>query len=100
MSSLKIFKLFLNDDVEIQIYNCIKNKMNVNNASALINLSNRYHLPSLTKPTLCFIERCFPTFADSQNILEFDFITVRKILSSSELNIDSELQVFDAEYSY
>ena len=100
ISSLKICKLFLNDEVDSQIYKCIEDKINVNNVATLFNLSQLYHLSSLIKPSLCFIERCFSTIADSQIFLELNFVTVRKILSSSELNIDSELQVFNAAYSW
>ena len=100
IESMKISKLFLNDDVENQVYKCIQDKMKLNNTAVLFNLSQLYHLSSLTKPTLCFVERCFPTIADSQNFLEFDFVAVRKILSSSYLNIDSELQVFNATYAW
>ena len=100
IESMKISKLFLNDDVENQVYKCIQDKMKLNNTAVLFNLSQLYHLSSLTKPTLCFVERCFPTIADSQNFLEFDFVAVRKLLSSSGLSIDSELQVFNAAYAW
>ena len=90
----------MNDDVESQIYKIVEDKMNVTNVAVLFNLSKLYHLSSLTEPALCFIERCFPTIADSQNFLKFDFVAVRKILSGSGLNIDSELQVFNAAYAW
>ena len=35
-------------------------------------------------------------FADCDNFLELEFLSIRKVLSSNELNIDSELQVFNA----
>ena len=38
--------------------------------------------------------------ADTVNFLELDFIIIKKILSSSGLNIDSELQVFNAADSW
>ena len=43
-----------------------------------------------------FIERWFPLVAESDNCLELDFICFGEILSSSDLKIDSELQVFNA----
>ena len=47
-----------------------------------------------------FIERCFAIVAESKDFSELDFASLVKILSSSGLNIDSELQVFDAFYSW
>ena len=49
---------------------------------------------------MSLIERCFPMIVDSDNFLELDFIFIKKILSSSELNINSELQVFNASDSW
>ena len=45
---------------------------------------------------MSLIEQCFPMFSDSDNFLELNINYVRKIFKSSELNIDSELQVFNA----
>ena len=45
---------------------------------------------------MCLIERCFSIVADSQNFKELDVISVGKILSSDNLNIDTELQVFNS----
>ena len=46
--------------------------------------------------SLRLIERWFTTSADSKDFLELDFTLVAAILNSSELLIDSELQVFRA----
>ena len=74
----------------------MEDKVNVYNATATYNLSLLYSVPSLSKLSLCFIERCFSIVADSHNFKELDYIAVVKILSSNELNLDSELQVFTA----
>ena len=42
------------------------------------------------------IERCFSIVADSNEFLELDFLSIKSILASSELLVDSELQVYDA----
>ena len=39
-------------------------------------------------------------FVDSTSFLELDFKHISKILSSSELNIDSEMEVFNAIVSW
>ena len=49
---------------------------------------------------MSFIEKYFPMYADSDNFLELDFTFIKKILSCGGLNIDSELQVFDAADSW
>ena len=49
---------------------------------------------------MSFIERCFPIVVDNQNYLHLDFSLVAKILSSSELNIHSEIEVFKAAITW
>ena len=90
---MKKYKFFLNDDVRNEIQNWMEDKINLNNSAALYYSSKLFNL---SKPSLWFIERCFPMFVDSHNFLELDFMSVSKILSSSGLNVDSELQVFNA----
>ena len=90
---MKKFKFFLNDDVRREIYKWIQDKIDVNSVAFLYYSSQLFNL---SKPSLCFIERCFPMFVDSHNFLELDVMSVARILSSSELNVDSELQVFNA----
>ena len=96
MTSLKVNKIFLKDDVESDICEIIEDKVDVYTVAATYNLSLLYYVPSLSKVSLCFIERCFSIIADSHNFKELDYIAVVKILSSNELNLDSELQVFTA----
>ena len=45
---------------------------------------------------MSYIQRCFHLLVDSHNFLELEFKYVALILESSELHIDSELQVFNA----
>ena len=62
--------------------------------------SNIFKLSYSSKVSMNLIERFFPIIADSDNFLELDFDYIRKILSSNGLNIDSELQVFNAADSW
>ena len=97
MSFLKTNKIFLKkEDIETEICKIIEDKINVYNTAALYNTSILYSLSSLSKLSLCYIERCFTIVADSHNFKELDYIAVVKILSSNELNLDSELEVFSA----
>ena len=74
----------------------MKMKINLNNSLPLYHLSNIFKPSNSSTVSKLFIERCFPTIAESREFLEFDHISVIKILSSSNLRIDSELQVFNA----
>ena len=58
-------------------------------------ISKLFSLKKLSKLSLGIIERWFTTVADSENFLELNFTLVAQILNSSELLIDSELQVFN-----
>ena len=90
---MKKYKFILNDDVRREIYKWIQDKINVNSVAPIYYTSQLF---SLSKPSLCFIERWFPMFVDSRKFLDLDVMSVAKILSSSNLNVDSELQVFNA----
>ena len=70
-------------------------KTNANNAVTFFFISRLFKLSNLSKISLCFIERFFPMAADSENFLELDFNSVVKIVQSSDLLIDTEIQVFN-----
>ena len=58
--------------------------------------SQMFSSSNVSKLSLQFIECCFQTMVGSTSFLELGFKRVSKILSSSELNIDLELEVFKA----
>ena len=62
----------------------------------LFSLSKYFKLPNLYKTSLSLIERCFPIIAEFKNFVELDFSSVKIILASSGLFVDSEFQVFHA----
>ena len=94
--SLKTNKILLDEAKEIKIKKFMKLKIDISNCLALYHLSNIFKPSNSSTVSKLFIERCFPTIAESREFLEFDHISVIKILSSSNLRIDSELQVFNA----
>ena len=100
VSCLQANKLLLDDFWMMMMTNEIctqlENNINVNNALTLISLSQLFNLSSLSKLPLSFTERCFPMVADSKSFLELDYISVAKIFLSSELFVDTELQVVKA----
>lgn len=50
--------------------------------------------------SLCYIQRCFTSVCETENFLELDFNRITFILSSSQLNITSELEVLNAAVSW
>ena len=74
----------------------MENSINVNNSTMFYSISQCFQLSNMSKNSLCFIERCFPMVAESQSFVELDFIHVKELISSSGLNVDSELQVYNA----
>ena len=90
----------LNKDADTEVYRSIEDKINLHNATALYQLSQVFKFSKLRKSTILFIERCFPIISESRNFLHLDYKNVVQIFSSSYLNIDSELEVFNAVVSW
>ena len=90
----------LNGVIEKELYKAVEGKINTNYVAALYNFSQLFSSSNASKPPLQFIERCFQMFVDSSSFLELDLKLISKVLSSSELNIDSEMQVFNAVVSW
>ena len=100
MTSIKLNKIFLKEVEDGIIKNTMKSKINIKNCLVIFHSSNIFELSTSTKVAMSLIERCFSMIVDSNNCFELDFISIKKILSSSGLNIDSELQVFNAADSW
>ena len=94
--NLKSNKLLLSKEIANKADENIEDKINVENVSMYRQLSTIFYLPSVNKITSDNIQRCFATVAKTPNFLELDFNHVNEILSSSKINISSELQVFNA----
>ena len=78
----------------------IESKLNIKNTAVIYSVSQLFNCSIVSKALLEFIERCFPMFVDSTSFLELDYKHILKILSTSELNIDSEMEVFNAIVSW
>ena len=82
--------------------NRIKEKVNLQNEckhkfiSLFYQLSSFYNLIGFRNEALNYIYRWFKLIAKTENFQQLDFNSVNKILSSSELNICSELEIFNA----
>ena len=74
----------------------MKEEINATNAVTLYTVASIFSLSSVSQMSLWFIERCFTTVICSTNFLEMDFVLISRVLASSHLNIDSELQIYSA----
>ena len=97
---LEMNKLLLKNDLDNLIADQVKYKMKHLNLASYYQFSSIFHLPNLMKMTSNFIQSCVTTVAKTQNFLQLDFNYVTKILSSSQLCISSEMEVFHAAYSW
>ena len=100
LQSLKDDKVILIEDNGREIYKLIESKRNIKNVAVLYFISQLFNCSVVSKELMQFIERCFPMFVDCTSFLDLDFKIILKIFSSSELHIDSEMQVFNAVVSW
>ena len=91
--SLKTNNILFDKGNENEICKQMENKVNVKNATIFYYAAHHFKIKNLSKISLPFIERCFPMVAESHNFLELSFLHIGKIILSSELNVDSELQI-------
>ena len=59
-------------------------------------MAHTFEITELAKATIAYINRCFTEVADSQEFFELSFYLVSKILSSSQLEVTSEMEIFNA----
>ena len=86
----------LNEDENSKIFSCMKNKVTKTNVLVIYSLAKFYKLATFSELSLLYIERCFPMVIETQNFLHLDFSNLAKILASSDLNIHSEVEIFNA----
>ena len=92
---LKASKVLLDKTIANQTSEWIKDKVTAVNCITFLFFSRLIRHQGIFELSLRVIERWFTTLADSKNFLELDFASVAAVLNSSELLIDSELEVFD-----
>ena len=96
IQALKTYKLFNEENFESQITGFMKEKVSIENAVTCYQLANKFHLPVLAKQTFRCMERSFPIVANTDSFLHLDATSVKKLLTSSDLDVNSELQVMIA----
>ena len=86
----------LNEHDESSIYEIIRGKIDIQNVATNHQFSKMFKLSSLYKYTSNYIERCFAMVVDTHNFLELEYTLIAKIMTSSELHITSEVEVYNA----
>ena len=74
----------------------VKDKVNFENAATYHQLAKKFCLSKIADETFCYIERCFTSVAKSNSFLELDYFYVKRVLSSSALDVTSEIQILKA----
>ena len=87
-------KLFLNENVQSKICKLVEKSLNYQNVLTYLQFTKAFNLFSVYKRTLRYIESSFTMVLETKNFLELDINQVSKILTSSELVITSEVEVF------
>ena len=96
LKDLKASKILLVKDVEINYIKQIKEKIGNRNVATFYHIACIFNFTELSKLSLCHIERLFPLVCENINFKKLDFDLIAKIISSSELNTDSEIEVLYA----
>ena len=92
--------LMLKEDTIFKISDFVTEKLNVYNVLTLYSLAILNKQATNFMSCLIYIERCFPMVVETRNFLHLDFIIIAKILKSSNLNIHSEVEIFNAANSW
>ena len=100
MTTIKLNKILLDEIEDAKIKKTMKSIIDIKNCLVIYYFSTIFNFSNSVKVSMSIIERSFPMFADCDNFLELEFLSIKKILLSSGLNIDSELQVFNAADSW
>ena len=100
MKILKANKILLVENVDQKNFKRIENKVNNRNVAMFYQLSSIFKFDELEKFSMSYIERCFPIVCEKNNFKNLSFAVIEKIISSSELDIDSEIELTNAMYSW
>ena len=76
--------------------NNTKTRIVPQNVATYYRVAKIFQLSNLSESAAKYIQRWFTTFSETDNFLELDFHSLKMIISSSELHITSEIEVFNA----
>ena len=95
-AAIKLTKHSFNEHLVSEDFENFNEKLQIKNAMLFYQLAFKFNLSDLNITVFRYIERCFSMIVDTESFLELDFKTVSKILASSSLQIDSEVEVYNA----
>ena len=93
---MKLRLIKLDQSMETEVYEYAKYFVKPQNIITFYHLCEFYRLPNLMKVAEKYINCWFTTVAKSDNFLQLDFQLLLKILSCSNLNLTSEIEVLVA----
>ena len=94
--ALKMKMLLLKEDTCTKICQIIKSKIALDSVFTYYTLAKLFKLETVYELSIRKIERCFSMVVEIKTFLHLDFSFVAKILESSELNIHTEIEIFNA----
>ena len=74
----------------------IQDEVNLQNVTIIFQLAKLLNLTKCSKITLDYIARWFTSVVETKNFLELDYTIVPKLLMSSALKVDTEIEIFQA----
>ena len=95
-SAITLAKHSLNEHLISEAFENFNEKLQIKNSILFYQLAVQFNLTNLNNTVLRYIERCFSIIVDTECFLELDINTVSKILASSSLQIDSEIEIYNA----
>ena len=88
--------ILLHKELQNKVFNKFKNKVNVQNVVTYYQIAKLFNFAELAEFALAYIQRCFTIVYENNNFLELNFTLIATIISTSELEINSELEVLCA----
>ena len=96
MLAIKLNKLSLNGSCTPDLYEPIKNKLQIENVASYYQIFKLFSLQAVCETTTFYFERCFAMVAGTKNFMVLAHHFVSKILASSRLAITCEVEVYIA----
>ena len=93
---MKEKKILLLNNTNYKNFKQIEKIVRNRNVATFYQIASIFNFTELQTFSMCYIERCFPIVCEKNNFKILEFAQVAKIISSSELHIDSEMEVIIA----
>ena len=97
---LKARSILLRENYENEALKTIKRRVNIQNVATYYQIAKHFNCETLANRSFRYIELFFSIVCKTRSFLEIDFKELLMIITSSELHIDSELEVITAGDSW